>query len=186
MRPMVVGDRLWVFSQSPGAPPTPLQSVMLSNPPLAPPAVGHLRPTSDIMMARSALMARGQIMPGYTGPNKPISPSPYLNRLQPYKPAFGPLLTPRLKPDIYDFHNYKYLGHEPPSFVAASTTDSGIKELEKAFGNPESVYGGELGENKLSDDKEMVQCEENIEVNEESTRDTGENVRIMLNNNSKV
>lgn len=183
MRPMVVGDRLWVFSQTPGAPPTPLQSVMLSNPPLAPPAVGHLRPSPDLMMARSALMARGQLMSGYPPPSKSLPPSPYMNRMQPIGPykSFGPILTQRIKPDIYDFHSFKYLAHEPPSVI---TRDSGIKELEKAFGNPATVlYGNDTGDEKSGGRcKDGMHCED-IEVNDDCSLEGVTNEQKLISSN---
>lgn len=116
-------------------------------------------------------------MPNFP-PGKALAPPPYLNRLQPmsYKP-FGPIMSPRIKPDIYDFHNFKYLAHEPPSFVAASTSDSGIKELEKAFGNPEvALYGGDAADGANGDKAKLLN--EDIEVNEDNSIDDS----IKLNN----
>ena len=79
-RPMVVGDRLWLFSQTPNG-PAPMQSMMLNGPSATPTAIPPtLRgfntpppPNSPILdSARAALLSRGQ--PLNYGLSKSLSP----------------------------------------------------------------------------------------------------------------
>uniref|UniRef100_A0A336M218 CSON010592 protein n=1 Tax=Culicoides sonorensis TaxID=179676 RepID=A0A336M218_CULSO len=165
-RPMVVGDRLWVFSQPPGAPPTPVQSVLLNNPaPIIPPPART--PVDMFNATRNALLSRGQ--------------SQFLNRA-PYGPrCFPPTATKSLgftgNPAFYHSQHSlipsnelpisnKYGMHSQSTFVAASTSDSGIKELERVFGNPEAVVSNGVnsisseGNNFLHENSEDLELED--------------------------
>lgn len=78
-RPMVIGDRLWLFNQTPNG-PAPVQSVLLSSTPSMssyypasrPYSVNGAAPPNLMDSARSALIARGQ--PLNYGLNKPMIP----------------------------------------------------------------------------------------------------------------
>lgn len=91
-RPMVVGDRLWLFSQTPSG-PAPVQSMMLNHsgptPMPIPPLRGYPPSTTNAPImdsARNALLSRGQ--PLNYGISKSMNAyplqSPFLNRLPPH------------------------------------------------------------------------------------------------------
>lgn len=120
-RPMVVGDRLWLFSQAPNGPAS-VQSMMLNNgpmpiPPLRNyPAPCHGNPSSGspiLDSARNALLARGQ--PLNYGLPKNIPPHSFLNSssLSPGASSFKPL---------YENSSYKFNPYLPPSSSAPSTS----------------------------------------------------------------
>lgn len=106
-RPMVVGDRLWLFSQTPSG-PAPVQSMMLNNggPPSMPipPLRGYQSssPNSPIIdSARNALLSRGQ--PLNYGITKPLHSypmqSPFVNRLTPHFKPYDRFLTNKYHQD---------------------------------------------------------------------------------------
>lgn len=135
-RPMVVGDRLWVFSQPPGAPPTPVQSVLLNNP--APPILSPSRPGDIFDATRTALLSRGQNP--YV--NKHLFHNRYISTIPKPGHSFSSPHSHHHPHQIYPPYggtNKYHIPTSPTSFVAASTSDSGIKELERVFGNPEVI-----------------------------------------------
>ncbi|XP_037952536.1 homeobox protein DLX-2 [Teleopsis dalmanni] len=93
-RPMVVGDRLWLFSQTPTG-PTPIQSIMLNGGGTTQPIPAAMRPYSNpngaspnnlmstmpahnvnvLETARNAILARGQPL-NYTTPYSTLSKQP--------------------------------------------------------------------------------------------------------------
>ncbi|XP_063698118.1 homeobox protein B-H2-like [Culicoides brevitarsis] len=164
-RPMVVGDRLWVFSQPPGAPPTPVQSVLLNNAPPMIPAPAPRSPVDMFNATRNALLSRGQSQflnrpPTFAG--RSYLPSRGLPQGQ--FPGFYP---PQVSPN--EMHQQGKFG--PSSFVAASTSDSGIKELERVFGNPEAVVSNGINgitgnEEKIDENEEKsIQSPKSDEIN---------------------
>lgn len=106
-RPMVVGDRLWLFSQAPNGPAS-VQSMMLNNGPMpiaplrsypspSPTSTCHGNPTSGspiLESARNALLARGQPL-NYGLPKSMPGPSPF-------KPS-----------SLYDNGSYKFNPYLP-------------------------------------------------------------------------
>lgn len=95
-RPMVVGDRLWLFSQTPSG-PAPVQSMMLNNspamtiPPLHPSMRGFPNPSNSPIMdmnSRGSLIPRSQPLPyAMTKTMSPYSTIPnnsFINRMSPH------------------------------------------------------------------------------------------------------
>lgn len=162
---MVVGDRLWVFSQPPGAPPTPVQSVLLNNPPPMIPAPTPRTPVDMFNATRNALLSRGQSQFLNRGPNFGTRCYP-----SPTRSSQFPTVTPFYHTSTVVSQNDmpgKYGGHAPSSFVAASTSDSGIRELERVFGNPEAVVSN--GVNAISERNEAVHSCNNAKISEMET-----------------
>ncbi|KAH8411014.1 hypothetical protein KR222_006499 [Zaprionus bogoriensis] len=159
-RPMVVGDRLWLFSQTPAG-PTPIQSIMLngssSAPPMrpyGPPPAGasgmpplHSATHSVIESARNAILARGQPLnyalpfglakattpvPGAAMPTA-HSPGSYVPRCKPY--AGGSFMD--YPPHSEAYLQLKYATMPPESDAAAS---NGLAELERVFGDANANF----------------------------------------------
>lgn len=184
-RPMVVGDRLWLFSQTPNG-PAPVQSMMLNNTPALP--IPPLRgfpstPNSPILdSARNALLSRGQ--PLNYGISKSMPPfpmqTPFLNRLSPHFKPYDTFMANKFqqtaplsphfpsKPNHFakfnnrnnnfygnsicdDSDSYiqlKYstqngpfgaIGSDGSALPNETTTTNGIAELERAFGDRNSI-----------------------------------------------
>lgn len=106
-RPMVVGDRLWLFSQTPSG-PAPVQSMMLNNGGSTSMPIPPLRvypgssPNTPIMdSARNSLLSRGQ--PLNYGISKLIHPypmqTPFGNRLTPHFKPYDTFLANKYHPD---------------------------------------------------------------------------------------
>ncbi|KAJ6643238.1 Homeobox protein ceh-19 [Pseudolycoriella hygida] len=163
-RPMVVGDRLWLFSQTPSG-PAPVQSMILNNnptvpiPPIHPGMRGFpssSNPSVMDMSPRGSLIPRSQPLP--FGVTKPLSPystitnSPFANRMsahfKPYE-AFkyhrtaGLLRNMEYPPSKSMNPLYKsdpivdqsyYHLKYVPSACGSIGPSNGLAELEKAFG----------------------------------------------------
>lgn len=89
---------------------------------------------------RTSLLSRGQIFP-----KPPFFSRPYQKPPQSFSPKY----------------------YQPPAatFVAASTSDSGIKELERAFGDPEAALNGTLGKEKPDENQdELPQIDDNNKI----------------------
>lgn len=125
-RPMVVGDRLWLFSQTPNG-PTPVQSLLLNNntphPHMTPSPIpaphhplragGYHIPPGMMMNPndpRNALMSRGSPMLNYGGmgySNKPMIHS--------HPPSYKPLPPPSLAPNELSMHGRSIVFHPKSS-----------------------------------------------------------------------
>lgn len=177
-RPMVVGDRLWLFSQTPAG-PTPIQSIMLNGsgaaaPPMRPygppPGAAGMPPlhsSSVIESARNAILARGQplnfALPfGLSKPTggpvppsaAPASATGYVPRsCKPYSAgSFVDYATapPHLHSEAY--LQLKYAAMPPEVDAAAS---NGLAELERVFGDANANFllqkgGSQPGNNNNS------------------------------------
>lgn len=162
-RPMVVGDRLWLFSQTPNG-PAPVQSMMLNNsptmpiPPLHPSMRGFPSPSNSPIMdmsSRGSLIPRSQPLPyAMTKSIPPYSTIPntsFINRMSPhFKPyeAFkyhraGSLrnadyapksMNPLYKADTATDPSYYQLKYVPSACNSSLSTTNGLAELERAFG----------------------------------------------------
>lgn len=105
-RPMVVGDRLWLFSQTPSG-PAPVQSMILNNsptmpiPPLHPSMRGFPSSSNSPIMdmsSRGSLIPRSQPLP--YGMAKPLSPYSTIPNT-----SFVNRMTPHFKPyDSFKYH----------------------------------------------------------------------------------
>lgn len=161
-RPMVVGDRLWLFSQTPAG-PTPIQSIMLngsgaSAPPLRPygPPPGAsgvgippLHSSNVIESARNAILARGQplnfALPFGLGkptsapvpPAATASPASYVPRCKPY--SSGSFVDYASAPHVHNeaYLQLKYAAMPPETDTAAS---NGLAELERVFGDANANF----------------------------------------------
>ncbi|XP_052871264.1 homeobox protein B-H1-like [Anopheles cruzii] len=160
-RPMVVGDRLWLFSQSPNG-PTPVQSMLLNGPgPSAgPPSTAH-----HLSTVRSYATGLTNVSPAvaFGGP-RAIAPAPagatsssagYLHKLSPAsQPRMPTSLGLRPLLAAGEYVEAAYYGPDGPRFSAvpqhllnplptdgapATGGGSGIADLERAFGNPSSL-----------------------------------------------
>nr|XP_019527439.2 homeobox protein ceh-31 [Aedes albopictus] len=154
-RPMVVGDRLWLFSQTPNG-PAPVQSLLLNTPAhISPshPAMRQFQPIPPTPVGVSSFASRPSN--GYTVNYLPKSSpqgSPYgINRfpISTFKPVSAEDSTGFYKSTsemIDGFYPVPKFG--PTEFVndehSAISTSSGIADLERAFGNPSSLLDGQL------------------------------------------
>ncbi|XP_017961528.1 barH-like 1 homeobox protein [Drosophila navojoa] len=147
-RPMVVGDRLWLFSQTPAG-PTPIQSIMLNGsgaappmrpygPPASAPGLPPLHASSVMESARNAILSRGQPLNFALpfGLAKPQATSGAAATAAGY--------VPRCKPYPSSFADYQPHGHSesylqlkyatlPPETEPSAS--NGLAELERVFGD---------------------------------------------------
>ena len=119
-RPMVVGDKLWLFSQTPSG-PAPVQSLMLSNLPHHMPAspVTRLYPSQQ-----QEFLSRGNLInrpPSLYMPKQPTAN--YVNRLP------GGFVDPY----------FQHQNVDPLIHPNSPSNSSGIADLERAFGNPSNL-----------------------------------------------
>ena len=165
---MVVGDRLWLFSQPVNGMPTPIQSLLLSNmPPSAqhPQAYSSIVPHSSTMPpSRGYSDARSTIISPQPRPGSEYSnPHPqFLNKN--YRHDFYAKYT-AVGPSTSDFRLLK-------SEEASHLKSNGLADLESRFGNNSSIFsesGRKLNETLISDNKSTssddIDCEE-IEIND--------------------
>lgn len=157
-RPMVVGDRLWLFSQSPHGPPAPIQSLLLNN---VPPSPQHI---SSIHNIRSYGSPPGSNIIPRQPSSYNISPSSqpasflnkqmrfeYFNKLQ-----FSHYNRPPPEPVDFRFGHKSILKPDNQMEESSSQNFNDLANLESRFGNNSSI----LSENSKFQDT--------INVNEES------------------
>lgn len=153
-RPMVVGDRLWLFSQTPTG-PTPIQSIMLngsgsaapmaaasaSASPMRPFAAGGGMPPlpgpSVMESARNAILARGQPLNFALpfGVAKPSAGASYMPRCKSYAGSYVDYAPPHAPNEAYLQLKYATL---PPETDAGSS--NGLAELERVFGDANANF----------------------------------------------
>ncbi|XP_016989482.1 homeobox protein B-H2 isoform X2 [Drosophila rhopaloa] len=157
-RPMVVGDRLWLFSQTPTG-PTPIQSIMLNGSgsaapmataaangsPMRPyPTSGGMPPLpgpSVMESARNAILARGQplnfALPfGVAKPPTGGVPSAsYMPRCKSYGGSYVDYAASLPPNEAYLQMKYATL---PPETEAGSS--NGLAELERVFGDANANF----------------------------------------------
>jgi hypothetical protein len=205
---MVVGDRLWLFSQTPNG-PAPIQSLVLNNSPQMMPHMSHpslrnfpqttagppLTQSEILASARNALLTRGQgtMNYGMIPSPKPLNPHQHgyfhmaamRSQSAMDNPGLRPFQINRSPTEDGSFHfNEGADGFYPNKFLSSSinssanpnlmaTTNSGIADLERAFGNPESLLrdpakpsgktpslDGETDKLKLNQSNESDSCSE--------------------------
>lgn len=168
---MVVGDRLWLFSQPVnGNMPTPIQSLLLSN---MPPSAQHPQPYSSIVPHSSGMASRGYS----DGRSTIISPQPRLSSeyTNPPHPQF---LSKNYRHDFYGKYtavgpstsaDYRLLKSEESTTHLKS---NGLADLESRFGNNSAIFSEsnrKLNDTLISDNKSTssddIDCEE-IEIND--------------------
>ncbi|KAH8372814.1 hypothetical protein KR009_005171 [Drosophila setifemur] len=157
-RPMVVGDRLWLFSQTPTG-PAPIQSIMLNGSGSAAPMAAATAPgppmrqyatttgmpplpgPSVMESARNAILARGQPLNfGLPfGVSKPLAggmPSAsYIPRCKSFAGSYGDYAAPHPQNEAYLQMKYATL---PPETESGST--NGLAELERVFGDSNANF----------------------------------------------
>ncbi|XP_070499164.1 homeobox protein MSH-B [Chironomus tepperi] len=168
-RPMVVGDRLWLFSQPVNGMPTPIQSLLLSN---MPPSAQHPQPYSSIVPHSSAMPSRG-----YSDIRSTIispQPRPSSDYSNPPHPQF---MNKNYRHDFYAKYptvgpstsaDYRLLKSEEASHLKSN----GLADLESRFGNNSAIFSEsnrKLNDTLISDNKSTssddIDCEE-IEIND--------------------
>ncbi|KAH8301439.1 hypothetical protein KR059_003361 [Drosophila kikkawai] len=160
-RPMVVGDRLWLFSQTPTG-PTPIQSIMLNGSGSAAPlaaasaTASPMRPyatpggmpplpgPSVMESARNAILARGQPLnfalpfgvakPPTAAGGVPSSAS-YIPRCKSYAGSYVDYAPPHPQNEAYLQLKYATL---PPETETGSS--NGLAELERVFGDANANF----------------------------------------------
>lgn len=167
---MVVGDRLWLFSQPPHGPPAPLQSLLLNN---VPPAPQHMSTIHPAVLARNYSSPSAQMI---ARPNQSFSSSTspnYLNkqlRFEHYnRMQFSPFS--RSSTEAVDFR------FGPKSVLKSSAGDhelntSNLASLESRFGNNSTI----LSENNkfqdainINDDSKSSSTSSDIDCEEIET-----------------
>lgn len=112
-RPMVVGDRLWLFSQSAPPPPPTMQSLLM------PPSGAQIR---------SILPAQQQMLASAAGRPSPAYYSRYLS--SPMPPRLS-LMSSYARGGPVPF-----TAQQPPPYLTCEQNNvSGLADLERAFGN---------------------------------------------------
>uniref|UniRef100_A0A182WAL1 Homeobox domain-containing protein n=1 Tax=Anopheles minimus TaxID=112268 RepID=A0A182WAL1_9DIPT len=167
-RPMVVGDRLWLFSQTPNG-PTPVQSLLLNSPQpgassatLHHPALGMQHPAairsypglpgSIPMNAGPNFATRPSMNPGaYITAINSAGPGGFLHKIPSTSPQNRLAQPLGLRPgDLIEGAYYSSAGITAPKFnpnelvnggnlLATENNSSSIADLERAFGNPSNM-----------------------------------------------
>lgn len=147
-RPMVVGDRLWLFSHTSNG-PAPVQSLLLPNSPqilhpsLPPPTNRALMSSPQIMVnSRPSFVNRPTMVPvQFNSSRNPMRFQSSYENCFPIKPHLSP--CDYSKSMEGPFFTNKYLGHNMVSQPGCSinnpnlppSSSSGLADLERAFGN---------------------------------------------------
>lgn len=160
-RPMVVGDRLWLFTQPVNsAPPTPIQSMMLNN---MPPSPQHYSPMITSRPFSGTDIARSPIA---TSTSRTDFTSNYLSKS--IRPDY------RFNRDPADFRfNKVLLKSHPEDSNHLSSHSNGLADLESRFGQNSSILNSKnkfqdaIGDEVKSSSSSDVDCEE-IEINDEN------------------
>ncbi|XP_059612641.1 ventral anterior homeobox 2b [Phlebotomus argentipes] len=151
-RPMVVGDRLWLFSQTSGG-PAPVQSVLLPNAPplISPPGIPRpLAPTARTARPPS----RGAFISRSSSPYPPKIPASHLHPaydqyLSPHPPA-GKFFSPGSHLDYSSrpYHPHERFNHilVAPSAEFPGSSSSGIADLERVFGSHSDLIGDKVAQ----------------------------------------
>lgn len=176
-RPMVVGDRLWLFSQTPHAQSAPIQSMMMNNLPSSPQHPSMIRPYPQTATSRLLQNEpRASLHPSQSfGPNQGF------NMNSPAHPFMGknigngmyPKLQfshPQMPPDDFPL-TYRFNTKDSTEVTSpASDNTGGLAHLERAFGHNSSILNtnenGKLNESLQSNDdirscsSSDIDCEE--------------------------
>lgn len=144
---MVVGDRLWLFSQPPHGPPAPIQSLLLNNIPAAPQHMSSVHPS---VLTRAYAPPAG-VSPLAQRPNQgynmsqSTSPSGFMNKQMRFeylnKLQFSPYnRAPSEAVDFRFAHKPILKSSEPQSDELLNEPNScDLANLESRFGNNSSI-----------------------------------------------
>lgn len=142
-RPMVVGDRLWLFSQPPHGAPAPIQSLLLNN---VPPAPQHLSPMHPSVMTRTYTPGTSVIPRHPTSYMSPSNqPSSFMNKQMRFeyfnKLQFSPYNRSTSEPVDFRFGNKLILkpSENQPESIVSSHNSSDLANLESRFGHNSSI-----------------------------------------------
>lgn len=159
-RPMVVGDRLWLFSQPVNGPPTPIQSLLLSNVPPSP------TPQHFATAPRNFANVHGEMRPANLVPQQrpPLDYNNihYKNIRHEY---FGKYGAPSTATD------FRLIKSPEEGFHPKS---NGLADLESRFGHNSSIFSEQssksheafISDTKSTTSSDEIDCEE-IEINDE-------------------
>ncbi|XP_022225064.2 ventral anterior homeobox 2 [Drosophila obscura] len=160
-RPMVVGDRLWLFSQTPAG-PTPIQSIMLNGSgsaapmtaatatPMRPyPTSGGMPPLpvpSVMESARNAILSRGQplnfalpfgVSKSPAGGGGGVPSGSYVPRCKSYAGGYMDYVPPHPQSEAYLQLKYATL---TPEMETETSSTNGLAELERVFGDANANF----------------------------------------------
>ncbi|CAO1352872.1 unnamed protein product [Diamesa serratosioi] len=167
-RPMVVGDRLWLFSQTPHAQSAPVQSMMMNNISSSQQHPSMLRPYSQASSSRLLQNEpRTSLHPSQSfGPNQGFnmnSPAHQFmgknigNGMYPKLQFPHPQMPPEDFPLTYRFNTKDSTEATSPT----SDNNDGLAHLERAFGHNSSILntneGGKLNDS-LQSNEEIRSC----------------------------
>jgi hypothetical protein len=167
---MVVGDRLWLFSQPPHGPPAPIQSLLLNNVPPAPQHISSLHPS---VLTRTYASPPGSTMIPRQPANYAVNPSgqsnsfmnkqmrfEYFNKLQ-----YSPYNRSPSEPVDFRFGNKPIM---KPENQIEDHNLSDLANLESRFGNNSSILSDNskfqdainANEDSRSSSSSEIDCEE--------------------------
>lgn len=178
-RPMVVGDRLWLFSQPVNGPPAPIESLLLSNVPPTPSSAASSQQPPPPHFSPAASR-------NFAGMHGEIRSTLISQQRQPLDYS-GALHSHYLSKSIRHEYFGKYGGQPAPASMATDfrivktheenfhPKSNGLADLESRFGHNSSLFNDQsnrLHEAFISDTKsttssDEIDCEE-IEINDEN------------------
>jgi hypothetical protein len=158
---MVVGDRLWLFSQPPHGAPTPIQSLLLNN---IPPAPQHLSTVHPSILTRPY----GTPTVSSMDPRQLMSPrsSQAFNLQQVQQNYMRKVSLPYNRPSPSSDVDFFYGQNKPPAIDENSRdhNTSGLADLERVFGSNSSI---------LSDNNKL---QEAINIEDDSGSSTNSDI----------
>lgn len=135
---MVVGDRLWLFSQPPHGPPAPIQSLLLNNVPPTPQHISSVHPSVLTRTYAPPMMPRqnqGFNMNSTSFMNKQVRHE-YLSKLQ-----YSPYNRPTSDPVEFCYGSKSILVTSKMQLdgISQDSSSSELANLESRFGNNSSI-----------------------------------------------
>lgn len=168
-RPMVVGDRLWLFSQPVNGSPTPIQSLLLNN---VPPSPQHY--SSSAAAAAHGSRNYNEIRPSLITQQQQQQ---HQRQSLDYNCAMhSHYLSKNIRPEYFNKYgppnDFRLMKSPEENFHVKS---NGLADLESRFGHNSALFNeqsSKLHEAFISDTKsttssEDIDCEE-IEINDEN------------------
>jgi hypothetical protein len=160
-RPMVVGDRLWLFSQPVNGPPTPIQSLLLNNVPKSP------TPQHYASAPRGYGEMRPTLVPSQQQQRSPLEYNSALHSHYLNKNYFGKYGGPSATTT-----DFRLLKSSEESFQPKT---NGLADLESRFGHNSSIFNEQsskahdafISDTKSTTSSDEIDCEE-IEINDDN------------------
>lgn len=171
-RPMVVGDRLWLFSQPVNGMPTPIQSLLLNNVPPSPQHPQHYSPivphtSRNFNDARSSIISPQQRQSNEFPSHAPNPHFLNKNFRHEFYSKYS-AMTPSTSAD------YRLIKSSPEE--SNQLLSNGLANLESRFGNNSTLFSENnkklndalaASDSKSTTSSEDIDCEE-IEINDEN------------------